>query len=115
VAVATLLLLPALAQAHPGHGHPDGFAAGALHPFTGIDHLAGLLTAGVLMGLLKAQARWLICAAFLALLGGTHSLWVAPAAGAGGYLAGMMFMSTTLLAAGMAASRLLRVTAAVER
>lgn len=115
LAATALLLLPVLAQAHPGHGHPDGFAAGAQHPFTGFDHLIALLAAGLLMGVLNSQARWLVCAAFLASLGVTHSLWVLPGANSMGYMAGMLSMSAALLAAGMAASRLISLTAAAVR
>jgi len=46
VAACTLLLaLPA--AAHPGHGVESGFAAGLLHPLTGIDHLLALLAVGL--------------------------------------------------------------------
>ena len=37
-AVAAVILMPTLAQAHPGL-HADGLVAGALHPLTGLDHL----------------------------------------------------------------------------
>ncbi len=51
---AALLLLPALALAHPGagmsHAH-DAFLTGLLHPLTGIDHLAAMLALG-------SGARW---------------------------------------------------------
>ena len=43
LAVATLALP---AYAHPGHGG-DGFAAGLLHPLTGLDHLLALLAVGL--------------------------------------------------------------------
>jgi hydrogenase/urease accessory protein HupE len=46
---ATLLtLLPLAAQAHPGHELHASFAAGLMHPLTGLDHLAVLLCLGVL-------------------------------------------------------------------
>ena len=47
-----LVLLPALAGAHPGHVHPgeddefDAFASGFVHPFTGVDHLLLVLAVG---------------------------------------------------------------------
>jgi urease accessory protein len=50
---AGFLLLAALsapAFAHPGHLAMSGFAAGALHPLTGLDHLAAMLMVGVWAG-----------------------------------------------------------------
>jgi len=44
---ATGLLLALPAAAHPGHGLESGFAAGLLHPVTGIDHLLALLAVGL--------------------------------------------------------------------
>jgi urease accessory protein len=44
-AVLGLVALPALA--HPGHGGDSGFAAGLLHPLTGLDHLLALLAVGL--------------------------------------------------------------------
>jgi urease accessory protein len=115
-ACLALVSLPTLALAHPGHSHDAGFVAGALHPFSGIDHLLGLALAGLLLGWLPAARRWPLCAAFLALLGGTHVLWMAPDAQGSAYLAGLMIMSASLLAAGMAASRLARrITAGAAR
>jgi hypothetical protein len=80
-----------------------------------MDHLLGLAVAGLLLGWLPAAWRWPVCAGFLGLLGTTHVLWMAPGAGSA-YLAGLMFMSASLLAAGMAASRLTqRLTAGAAR
>jgi urease accessory protein len=39
------MALPALA--HPGHGGESGFAAGMLHPLSGLDHLLALLAVGL--------------------------------------------------------------------
>ena len=41
-AAATLLLVPALAFAHPGHGD-NGLVAGISHPLGGLDHLLAML------------------------------------------------------------------------
>ena len=106
VTFAKLLILPALASpalawAHPGHGEDSGFMAGALHPFTGVDHLIGIVAAGVLLGLLPQRSRWPICAAFLGLLGATHALWL-PDGADGGFMAGLLAVSAGLVAAGMA-------------
>jgi hypothetical protein len=81
-----------------------------------MDHLLGLAVAGLLLGWLPAAWRWPVCAGFLGLLGTTHVLWMAPGADGSAYLAGLMFMSASLLAAGMAASRLTqRLTAGAAR
>ena len=111
--IATLTLLPALAHAHPGHATEAGFVAGLWHPLTGWDHLAGIALAGVLLGWLPGRLRWLTCAAFLALLGVTHALW-SPLA-QGDYLAGRLAASAGLIAAGMTATRLAKVTASAAR
>lgn len=39
------LLVPALALAHPGHGH-GGFGAGFVHPLLGLDHLLAMAGIG---------------------------------------------------------------------
>ena len=38
------------ALAHPGHLHMAGFAAGLVHPLTGLDHLAAMLMVGLWAG-----------------------------------------------------------------
>ena len=44
-----LLLVPALAHAHPGHGAETGsIGCGLVHPFTGLDHLLAALSVGML-------------------------------------------------------------------
>jgi urease accessory protein len=116
IALLALSTLPALAQAHPGHGYDAGFAAGALHPFTGLDHLLGIVIAGLLLGALPARLRWPICAAFLIVSGVTHALWLAPADVGGGFVAGLMITSALLIAAGVAATGMAaRLTAGTAR
>lgn len=46
--LAGLVSTPVLA--HPGHLHISGFAAGLLHPLTGLDHLAAMLMVGLWAG-----------------------------------------------------------------
>ncbi len=41
-----LLLTPALAFAHPGHGD-NGLMAGISHPISGLDHLLAMLAVGL--------------------------------------------------------------------
>lgn len=71
---ALLLLAPALAFAHPGHGADDllqhdgaGFIDGLIHPFTGLDHLAAMLAVGA-WSALAVRPVWLAPAAFVTLL-----------------------------------------------
>ena len=66
---AALLALPALALAHTGAdgGAHHGFAAGFLHPFTGIDHLLAMLLVGAWSATLQRR-WWLAPLAFIALL-----------------------------------------------
>jgi urease accessory protein len=66
---SALLLAPALAAAHAGAdaGAHHGFAAGLMHPFTGIDHLLAMLA----VGLWAAQAprrAWVAPLAFVNLM-----------------------------------------------
>jgi urease accessory protein len=81
---AVLLLLPALAQAHPGHGTGESLLAGAVHPLLGPDHLLALIAAGLLAWRMGGRARAGILLAFPALM----------AAGACAGLAGMEFAIT---------------------
>jgi urease accessory protein len=112
--LAALLIVPAIAQAHPGHGHSDGFAAGVMHLFSGADHIAGLVIAGLLLGRLSASLRWFAFAGFLVLVGATHALWVAPTLASGEFVIGLVLTSAFLVTAGMAATRY-RITAASRR
>jgi urease accessory protein len=64
--------LPLAALAHPGTlaehaAHAHGFAAGFLHPFTGLDHLGAMLAVGVWSAGLQRRA-WIAPAAFIACL-----------------------------------------------
>lgn len=46
--LASTLMLPLVAQAHPGHEAHAGLMQGLLHPLSGWDHLTVLLSLGVL-------------------------------------------------------------------
>jgi len=63
-AAAPVLILSALACAHPGHG-AHGLVAGLVHPWTGIDHLAAMAAVGVWASLLEGRMRWVPPAVFL--------------------------------------------------
>lgn len=70
-AAAALLLAPALAFAHPGHGD-NGLVAGISHPLGGLDHLLAMLAVGLWAAQQKGAARWALPCTFVAtlLLGG---------------------------------------------
>ena len=70
-ATAALLLAPALAFAHPGHGD-NGLMAGISHPLGGLDHLLAMLAVGLWAAQQKGAARWALPCTFVAtlLLGG---------------------------------------------
>jgi len=101
IAAAAAAFLPALALAHPGHGDTASFAAGALHPFNGMDHLLGLMAVGVLLSRLSGRYLAPLAAAFIGLL------VAAGTANSDGwrYAAGFMLTSAALIAATLAATR----------
>lgn len=70
-AAAALLLAPALAFAHPGHGD-NGLVAGISHPLGGLDHLLAMLAVGLWAALQKGAARWALPCTFVGtmLIGG---------------------------------------------
>ncbi len=66
-AVAGLVLLPSLAQAHVGF-HADGLGAGLSHPFSGLDHLLAMIAVGVWAAHLGGGARLAVPLAFVVVL-----------------------------------------------
>ena len=52
-----LLLVPAIAFAHPGHDE-SGLVAGISHPLGGIDHLLAMIAVGLWAAQQKGAARW---------------------------------------------------------
>ena len=119
---ATLLAsLPTLALAHPGHGGhvQGGLSAGLLHPFTGLDHITGLMLFGALLAgiSLKEKGPALIAASIslaagfaggVALGGHVAMEWVITAsallcAAALAFPAGVRGKAATLVAALLAA------------
>lgn len=59
-----LLLVPALAFAHPGHDE-SGLVAGISHPLGGIDHLLAMLAVGLWAAQQKGAARWALPCTFV--------------------------------------------------
>ena len=95
-------LLPALAHAHPGHGGQGSFLEGAVHPASGIDHIAAFVFVGILASRLPGSIRRPMIAALIGLL---VAAWTAGSDG-WQFTAGFMFMGTILATAGFAATRL---------
>lgn len=67
----TLLLAPAIAFAHPGHGE-NGLMAGISHPIGGLDHLLAMIAVGLWAAQQKGAARWALPCTFVGsmLIGG---------------------------------------------
>ncbi|MCZ8150469.1 MAG: HupE/UreJ family protein [Roseomonas sp.] len=59
------MLAPLPALAHPGGDHVHGFAAGILHPLTGLDHLVAMVAIGLWAGLLGGRLAWVLPLGFL--------------------------------------------------
>ena len=66
-----LLLVPALAFAHPGHGD-NGLVAGISHPIGGLDHLLAMIAVGLWAAQQNGAARWALPCTFVGtmLIGG---------------------------------------------
>lgn len=61
---AALLLTPAVAFAHPGHGD-NGLLAGIGHPLGGLDHLLAMLAVGLWAAQQQGAARWALPCTFV--------------------------------------------------
>jgi urease accessory protein len=88
----TIILLGAssAAFAHPGH-NVSGFAAGLMHPFSGLDHLLAMVAVGMWAAQSGGRKIWLLPATFMTML----------AVGAG---IAMQWQALPLVEAGIAAS-----------
>ena len=64
LATAFLVLAPATASAHPGHG-AAGLVHGFMHPLGGFDHIIAMLAVGMLAARLGGRALWLVPASFV--------------------------------------------------
>jgi urease accessory protein len=75
-----LVLGSSLAHAHIGMHHAAGFAAGAVHPLSGIDHVAVMLAVGLWAALKGGRAVWAWPAVFVGvmLLGGALGMAQVP-------------------------------------
>ncbi len=61
-----LILMPALAEAHPGHIGADAFAAGLSHPVSGADHVLAMVAVGLWAALAGGRALWAMPLTFMA-------------------------------------------------
>lgn len=70
--LASLMVLPSLALAHPGHSHEEhGFMSGLLHPIGGADHLLAMIAVGLWAASLSTRLKsavWAVPASFVALM-----------------------------------------------
>ncbi|MCO8121153.1 HupE/UreJ family protein [Stieleria sp. TO1_6] len=64
-AAATVLVLPTIASAHPGHETESGFGQGLMHPLGGLDHLLALIGIALLAVRLGGRHTWRLPLAFL--------------------------------------------------
>jgi urease accessory protein len=80
VLAAAAILAPGAALAHTGAGDAHGFAHGLLHPVTGLDHVLAMVMVGVLAWQMGGTARWLVPAAFVALMAAGGALGIAGVA-----------------------------------
>ncbi|HEY6096298.1 MAG TPA: HupE/UreJ family protein [Gallionellaceae bacterium] len=67
ITLLALLTLSSSAFAHPGHPY-GGIGSGLLHPFSGLDHLLGMVAVGLWAAQGGAQRVWLLPATFMAVL-----------------------------------------------
>ena len=95
-----LIVAPGAAFAHPGH-EAATFAAGVLHPMSGLDHLFTMVAVGVLASGLAGRRVWALPALFVAgmALGGV----IGAALGAGSVAEMAVAVSVVLLGAALVA------------
>jgi urease accessory protein len=68
VAALGAILLPTAAWAHPGHDATVGFAAGFVHPVTGIDHVLAMVAVGLFAANLGGRALWAVPLSFVSVM-----------------------------------------------
>lgn len=57
-ALAIFFVFPSLLMAHPGHVASDGFYAGFMHPFMGVDHIVSMLLVGAWSMAHRGKMLW---------------------------------------------------------
>ena len=68
LALAILLVTPALASAHTGMGDTAGFTHGFEHPVGGVDHVLAMIAVGVFAFVLGGRALWLVPLSFVGMM-----------------------------------------------
>ncbi len=64
-----ILLVPSLAQAHPGMpGHSHGFENGLLHPLAGLDHICAMVAVGLWAAQCGGRALWFVPLTFVSVM-----------------------------------------------
>jgi urease accessory protein len=76
-AVLGAILLPTAAWAHPGHDATVGFAAGFVHPVTGLDHVLAMIAVGLFAANLGGRALWAVPLSFVSVMALGGALGVA--------------------------------------
>ncbi|HVZ39571.1 MAG TPA: HupE/UreJ family protein [Candidatus Kapabacteria bacterium] len=62
------LAAAAAAQAHPFHSSQPAIIAGAMHPFTGLDHLLAMIAVGIWASQMGGRSRWMVPLAFVSVM-----------------------------------------------
>jgi urease accessory protein len=65
---ALAISLPAIAQAHVGHGDTIGFMHGLEHPMGGLDHILAMVAVGLWAAQLGGHAVWAVPVAFVSVM-----------------------------------------------
>jgi urease accessory protein len=74
-AIALTVLLPTMAQAHPGHIEgTGGWIAGFSHPLNGWDHILAMVAVGLWAAQLGGTAIWAMPLAFVAVMAGSAAI-----------------------------------------
>lgn len=99
---AACILVPGLAQAHPGHTEMSGLASGLAHPLFGLDHLLAMLAVGLWGAQLGGSARWTLPLLFVAAMlagGGLGMMGLGLPGVEQGIVASVVVLGLLLLAA----------------
>lgn len=91
LALALAALAPLAVSAHEEAGQAAGFAAGFVHPLSGLDHVLAMVAVGLWGAVLRAPAIWVLPVAF-------------PLVMAGGGLLGLLGVPVPGVETGIAAS-----------
>jgi urease accessory protein len=65
LAALSLVVMPSLALAHPGHEGPSDLVHGFMHPLGGADHILAMVAVGLFAVRLGGRALWLVPGSFL--------------------------------------------------